>query len=133
MSWFRKKKNEEPAPAAEPVKSWCERTGKHLYEDLPWYIENYYNESQHKSEFELHELYLCHLCHQVKNITLFSGWLPARNYREHSQNVEEVEREYSAYIKPKAVVKDMLNDMIYLDKQRLSIWKEIHPAGTIEI
>lgn len=133
MSWFRKKKNEEPAPAAEPVKSWCERTGKHLYEDLPWYLLYYYNADEHQSEFEIHEVYVCHLCHDVKDVLLSSYTMAANSLKQHNSNLESMEEKYGAYLKPHAVVMDMVQDMINLDKERLKIWKEIHPAGTVEI
>lgn len=39
--------------------------------------------------------------------------------------------EYADLIKPRAVVEDMIEDAIHVDRQKLQIWKQLHAPESI--
>lgn len=120
---FRRKKQTEPAP--EPIKTPCE-LGDHLWKDFPPYLV-YNNKDGYEPIIEVVENYVCCLCHKRKSVTLerftYSRGISNKVF---AQKLEEVQTLYKDILRPKAIVEDMIQDHIHLDKLKLKYWEHLN-------
>lgn len=122
----RKKKQQQEQAAAPVVKSPCEIFG-HIWVDMPWYIEDEYNGPEgNVSKIWITEPYVCHVCHKIKTELLQSEKQSPLSIKAHQEKVAEWKKEYKEYIKPRAVVNDMIHDLIYIDREKLKYWEQLH-------
>lgn len=115
---FKKEQQEEPIEVKTP----CELFG-HNWRDFPAYIEYEY----HNNWFEIKiiEPYVCTICHTRDNIVL----LKQEEYgsrKVFDRVLKEIEEENKTIIKPRAVVNDMVNDAIRVDRLKLECWDKLH-------
>ena len=129
MKWFkRKKKAELPEPEPIVVKSPCEMFG-HLWQDFPWILEDEYEEGSPKGYYnsfiEIYEYYCCRICHNIKKELLWKSY-DTLTREQHEEKKKKILEEFKDKLQPIPVVKDMLNDMINVDREKLEIWENIH-------
>ena len=122
MNWFRKKKQVESA--LPPVINPCEAFG-HVWQDFPPYMTNCWNEGGF-STIKIIEPYVCLRCHQRKDVELQTIGRYYITNKRFLDLIEEVNDLYKDIIKSKVIVEDMINDAIYVDRDKLEAWDRLH-------
>lgn len=133
MLFGSKKKAEAQAERArakmleELSKPICQQKGgKHLWRDFPPYLTYHWAGKNEDSKIYIKEKYACCYCGEVETKTLeswsYTGWDRADFYKE----VERFEKKYKDMLQPVAVVEDMVQDAIMLDRRKLQMWDSIH-------
>lgn len=103
----------------------CEVFG-HNWRDFPPFLEFGWRGKSDDSIIQIKEYYVCTCCHKKQTKILLS-----RRYRGYDQEyffnqVKEFQTEYKDFLKPEAVVEDMVNDAIMVDRQKLKFWDQLH-------
>lgn len=103
----------------------CEVFG-HNWRDFPPFLTYSWQGETGESYIKIHEYYVCTCCHKRETKTLLS-----RTYRGYNQDyffgaIKELKKEYKELLKPEAVVEDMVNDAIMVDRQKLKFWDQLH-------
>lgn len=106
MGLFNRKKKKEPEviPVAAPIHNHC-------WKDLPWYMETEYSGSQKTASYQIIEEYICVTCGEVKQKVLEEEHWSNITSEEREKFYSDVRKRYKEYLRPKAVVKDMINDI----------------------
>lgn len=107
MMWFRKKKAVEENKEVE-IKS--EHT--HTWKDMPWYMKVYYNGTNKTAGYEIIEPYICVTCGKRKNVTLEKEDYSNISAEEREDIFKKVRIRYEKYLKPRAVVEDMIYNIL---------------------
>lgn len=115
MFFNRKKNKNSPLPSPP-----C----NHKWKDFPWYIESTLFDNG-KLLVEIIEPYVCIYCKKQKNIILKK--ITRSNITRSGANelICELEEKYKDFIKDEAVVNDMINDMILVDREYLRLYEEV--------
>jgi hypothetical protein len=117
----RKKKVEETPKVIEP------RPCQHKYKDFPWYTDGTYNENTKVLDVSIIEPYVCIHCGHRKDVVLdhfsriFGKFEEAEKFYDDFQDGK-----YTNMIEKKAVVEDMINDMVLVDRQYIEIYMRLH-------
>ena len=127
---FWKKKKQEQAQAHDEIiqellKPPCQRAGgQHKWRDFPAYI-NYDSYS-----VSVCEPYVCIYCGERKNVALERvTWNGGVKRGELQREIERMQTEYKDLVRPKAIVEDMVNDAILVDRETLKYWGQLHNIG----
>ena len=107
------------------IKSPCELFG-HNWRDFPPFLEYDWNGRSNHSTIVIKEYYVCTCCHKKETKILLS-----RQYQGYDQDyffdqVKELKEEYKDILKSEAIVEDMVNDAIMVDRQKLKYWDQLH-------
>lgn len=129
---FKKRKESQseapPLPVPECIHTW---------KDFPWYItekweenemyQKYHNEMFNKGTLTLilYEPYVCAHCHKRKDIKLSHCVHENVPYELKDTVIKQFTEKYKDYIQPVAVVEDMINDFIYVDREKLDILNKL--------
>lgn len=122
MKWFRKKKQksveELKVPEAPHI---CQ------FKDLPWYMETWYNSSCRTAGYRIVEPYVCiNGCGKRVDKVLENQTYEKISPDEREALYNEVRKEYKDYLKPQAVVEDMINDILMVkDPQHLAMMETL--------
>ena len=84
----------------------------HTYKDFPWYMQEKYDSDEKYAEYFIIEPYVCVTCGRRENKILeHERWNKISNtFRE--QLYAEIRKKYKEYLKPQAVVEDMINNVL---------------------
>ena len=113
------------------MKSPCEVFG-HNWRDFPPFLEYSWQGKIGDSTIQIKEYYVCTCCHKKETKILLS-----RRYSGYDQDyffdqVKELKKEYKEILKPEAIVEDMVNDTIMVDRQKLKFWDQLHAPDKLE-
>lgn len=102
----------------------------HKYKDFPWYIEtsiSHYNNNKKIIDYEIYliEPYVCIKCHDRKNITLNTMKGRYTTYEKYLEQLQAVQEKYKDKIKERPEIEDMINDMVFVDREYLDLYEEI--------
>lgn len=117
----KRKKTEETPKVIEP------RPCQHKYKDFPWYTDGTYNENTKVLDVSIIEPYVCIHCGHRKDVVLdhfsriFGKFEEAEKFYDDFQDGK-----YTNMIEKKAVVEDMINDMVLVDRQYIEIYMRLH-------
>jgi len=104
MKWFGKKKETEfKLPEVKHLHTW---------KDMPWYMETGYNGSNKTASYMIIEPYICISCGERKNVTLERQDWSNISAEEREKIYSKVRNKYRKYLKPRAVVEDMINNIL---------------------
>lgn len=118
MRWFRKDKKQSIKEVEMPH--------QHTWKDLPWYMQTYYRGSDKIAGYNIIEPYVCITCGERKNIILEEGDYERISSNQREKIYEEVREKYKEYLKPQAVVEDMINDILLVkDPEYLAMFEEM--------
>ena len=121
MGLFNRKKKETPKEIEIPV-----IPHEHTWKDMPWYMEESYNGKEHTASYEIIEPYICITCGERKNVKLESTDWGNISAEDREQYYKDVKKRYRKYLKPRAIVEDMINNIILVkDAKRLEMIEEI--------
>lgn len=85
---------------------------EHTWKDMPWYMEVRYNGENKTAGYEIIEPYICVTCGERKNIRLESEDWSNISAQEREKIYSKIRNKYKKYLKPRAVVEDMINNIL---------------------
>lgn len=85
---------------------------EHTWKDMPWYMEVRYNGENKTAGYEIIEPYICVACGERKNIRLESEDWSNISAQEREKIYSKIRNRYKKYLKPRAVVEDMINNIL---------------------
>ena len=103
------------------------RECKHKYKDFPWYTNGKYNYDTKVLDISVIEPYVCIHCGHRKDVVLdhfsriFYDFAEAEKFYEDFQDSQ-----YTDKMKPRAIVENMINDMVLVDQQYLDIYMNLY-------
>jgi len=104
MKFFKRKAQEVPIPFPSQ-KHEC------IFKDLPWYMTTEYSGEDNTASYEIIEPYICVRCGKVDNVVLERERYTNITSSQREKIYAEVRKLYKDYLKPQAVVMDMINDI----------------------
>lgn len=106
MNWFKRKKEEINIEIPE-LKHVC------VMKDMPWYMTTSYSGQNHTAEYDIIEPYIC-ISGCGKRIDKVLEHLSWPNIDEDTREkfYNKVRNKYKKYLKPRAVVEDMINNIL---------------------
>lgn len=117
MLWFRKKESTFELP---------EIPHEHTWKDMPWYMSVRYNGNDHTAGYTIIEPYICVTCGERKNVTLESEDWSNISVEEREKIFSRIKNRYKKYLKPRAVVEDMINNILLVkDANRLNMLEKM--------
>ena len=120
MWLFNKKKKVEETP--KPI---CQ----HKYKDFPWYDISKYNIDTKTLRVDIYKPYVCIHCGYRENILLESIQRIGISFEEALEVRKEFCSIYDDKLQCKAIVEDMINDMVLVDKKYIEIYEKLHPMN----
>ena len=109
MGIFSRKKDIS-IPQYEPV--FPEIKHEHTWKDLPWYMEVEYSGTKNTAQYEIIEPYICITCGERKNVVLEKCAWQNITAKDRDEEFAKVQKKYKRYLKPRAVVEDMINNIL---------------------
>lgn len=85
---------------------------EHVWKDMPWYMVERYNGSQHTAGYSIIEPYICITCGERKNKLLEEIDWSNIDADERQKEFSAIRKRYRKYLKPRAVVEDMINNIL---------------------
>lgn len=85
---------------------------EHVWKDMPWYMVVRYNGENRTAGYSIIEPYICVTCGERKNTTLEEEDWSNINAEWREKKFNAVRKRYRKYLKPKAVVEDMINNIL---------------------
>ncbi len=110
MGIFHRKKVADQPPTYELAIP--EIKHEHTWKDMPWYMEITYNTGNRTASYEIIEPYICVTCGERRDKILEKTSWAGISAKERDEEYEKVRKLYSKYLKPKAVVEDMINNIL---------------------
>lgn len=104
MGWFSKKKEQNTMPSLTLIHS-------HVWKDFPWYMECAWQSQNKTAEYTIVEPYVCIVCGERKNVKLEHQFWTNINSDTRKQFYQEVKDKYKEFLKPRAIVEDMINNV----------------------
>ena len=115
MGWFKKE-------IQEPKQHEC------VMKDFPWYMEVHYNGSNKTASYKIIEPYVCisGCGKRIDKVLESDSWTNiSTNEREKEYN--QIRQRYKKYLKPRAVVEDMINNVLLVkDPGRLELMERFY-------
>lgn len=108
FSWRKKNTQEEPKELEIPVLPHvC------VWKDLPWYMKVRYSGTEKWAEYEIVEPYICIAgCGARKNVVLETERWSNIDADTREEYYAKVRKKYRKYLKPRAIVEDMINNIL---------------------
>ena len=123
MGIFSRKKDIS-IPQYEPV--FPEIKHEHTWKDLPWYMEVEYSGTKNTAQYEIIEPYICITCGERKNVVLEKCAWQNITAKDRDEEFAKVQKKYKRYLKPRAVVEDMINNILLVkDPEHLEMVENI--------
>lgn len=119
MFWFKRKKAEGSKGTLPPLP--C----PHTWKDFPWYLESTFYPDDFKSEFTIVEPYVCAHCKERKNVELLHVSKITYTKSEFNSIINDFNKTFKDHLKIRPVVEDMINDFIYVDREKLDILEKL--------
>jgi hypothetical protein len=123
--WFLKKEyrtDEKSTNDSTP------KTCAHSWKDFPWYIKSIYYTDVRELKAEIYEPYVCIYCRQRED-KLLEKFERSNVTREQATTiVNETVEQYKDYIKPRAIVEDMIHDFKLVDPTTLYYYEMLHKS-----
>lgn len=99
---------------------------EHVFKDFPWYIEIGYDGKNKTAKYRIIEPYVCITCgERIDKVLEKNSWTNITN-EEREKIFNRVENKYKKYLKPRAVVEDMINNVLLVkDPGRLEMLEKM--------
>lgn len=121
MNWFRKNKKSTNTDITIP-----EIPHVHTWKDMPWYMEVEYSGTEKTASYHIIEPYICIVCGERKNVCLEKECWEHIDSNIRDEYYMKVRKRYKKYLKPRAVVEDMINNILLVkDPSYLNMVEEM--------
>ena len=99
---------------------------EHTWKDMPWYMMTEYSESKQTASYQIIEPYICITCGERKDVKLEGTRWNGVTVEERKKFFQEVKDKYKDYLKPRAVVEDMINNILLVkDPEHLKMMEKL--------
>ena len=85
---------------------------KHVYKDFPWYLITEFDSDKRTASYRIVEPYVCILCGNRIDKTLEQISYMGINTKDRNMVFSAVKEKYKDYLKPRAIVEDMINNVL---------------------
>lgn len=85
---------------------------EHTWKDMPWYMHTSYDGGKKTADYDIIEPYICITCGERKNVILEHGDWGNITSEERDKRYNKIRNKYKKYLKPQAVVEDMINNIL---------------------
>ena len=85
---------------------------EHTWKDMPWYMDTEYDGSTRVASYIIVEPYICVTCGERINKILESAKWNNISTTNREEEYALVRKKYRKYLKPRAVVEDMINNIL---------------------
>ena len=89
-----------------------ELSHEHTYKDMPWYMKEYYNGPNEYAGYRIIEPYICIECGKRIDKVLEEASYEHITVEAREKIYKQVRDKYKKYLKPQAVVEDMINNIL---------------------
>lgn len=121
MFGFGKKKKKEQEDFQFP-----EIKHTHTFKDMPWYMDVTYNGTLRTAGYTIIEPYICVVCGERKNVVLERANYSDISVNERRKIFSDVRHRYKEFLKPRAIVEDMINNILLVkDINHLNMVEEM--------
>lgn len=121
MGFFKRKKKPTPITELPALPHEC------VMKDLPWYMEIRYSGKEHTAGYSIIEPYICiNGCgKRIDKVLEKCDWVDI-SAEEREKEFAAIRKRYRKYLKPRAIVEDMINNILLVkDAKRLEMIEEI--------
>ena len=87
--------------------------------DMPWYMKEWYSGANRTAGYEIIEPYICIGCGKRIDKVLERGDYSEMNSAERAKEFAAIRKRYKKYLKPRAVVEDMINNILLVKDAHL--------------
>lgn len=99
---------------------------EHIFKDFPWYMEINYDSQERTAKYRIIEPYVCITCGERENKVLENNVWTNISSEEREKIYNRVRNKYKKYLKPRAVVEDMINNVLLVkDPERLEMLEKM--------
>lgn len=118
FNWIkrRRQKSDAPPPLLE-----C----SHTWKDFPWYMKAIYNPDRYVQSIDIYEPYICVHCKKRNDVQLFHIDRYVGNREKGERLIANIAKAYEEHLEDAAIVEDMINDFIYVDREKLEIIEKL--------
>ena len=117
----RKKKVEEPKEIEITLPP-----HEHVWKDMPWYMITSWSGTKSTASYKIIEPYICITCGERKNVVLEEASWSNITPEAREEEYKATRKKYRRYLKPHAVVEDMINNIILVkDPERLELLEKL--------
>lgn len=120
FDWLKRRKHQKSG--ASPPLPPC----KHVWKDFPWYIEGVYDLDYNAETITIYEPYVCVHCKERKDVILLKVNRYVENRKEGSKILGGYIDEFKSYLVSRPIVEDMINDFIYVDREKLELLENLY-------
>lgn len=113
MGLFNRKK-ETPLPILH----------EHTWKDMPWYIVRTFDPDENVGNCQIIEPYICIVCGARKDVELETYTWQSLTPTQRDARVQAIMEKYKDYLQPRAVVEDMINNILLV--------KDVHHLHMME-
>ena len=85
---------------------------EHTWKDMPWYMEVEYSGTEKWAKYRIVEPYICVTCGERKDVTLEKENWTNIDSTTRDEYYQKIRKRYRKYLKPRAVVEDMINNIL---------------------
>lgn len=97
---------------------------EHTWKDMPWYIERTFDPDENVGECKIIEPYICIVCGARKDVVLETYTWYNLAPAQRDLRAQAIMDKYQEYLQPKAVVEDMINNILLV--------KDVHHLHMME-
>lgn len=108
MGIFKRKKPDSVIPIEVPENP----PHEHTWKDMPWYMEVDYSGSNKTASYKIIEPFICVTCGKRENKILENQSWSNIDAETREKIYEDVRKRYHKYMRPRAVVEDMINNIL---------------------
>lgn len=122
MGLFNRKKKEVKAATVEVPAI----PHEHTWKDMPWYMTEYYMPAEKTAGYRITEPYICITCGKRENVKLEEIEWKNISVEEREKEYQRIRNRYKTYLKPRAIVEDMINNILLVkDPNHLDMVEEM--------
>ena len=100
---------------------------EHIWKDMPWYMEVEYNGAEAYASYRIIEPYICIGCGERKDVCLEKERWNNIDSETREKYYNKIRHKYRKYLKPRAVVEDMINNILLVkDAGRLNMVEKMY-------
>lgn len=123
MGLFWKKKEQEKSDLKI---EFTEPKHECIMKDFPWYMETWYSSKNKTAGYRITEPYLCIECGKRIDKTLETIEWSNITPEEREGYYKNIRERYKQYLKPRAIVEDMINNVLYVkDPEHLKMIEKL--------
>ena len=123
MGLFSRRKKKDVPAAESPI---FISAHEHTWKDMPWYMETWWSGEKRTAGYKIIEPYICITCGERKNVQLEQADWSNISVDDREQYYKDVRKRYRKYLRPHAVVEDMINNILLVkDPGRLNMIEQM--------